>query len=356
VTKRILVIVLKYGLGLGLLAAVVFLNWHKTSPAGEEVGLAAALEKPMNVGALLFAAAICSACVLLTFIRWYILVRAQDLPFTLPSAFRLGLIGFFFNTMLPGGVGGDLIKAACIAREQSRRTVSVATIILDRAVGLVGLVWLAFLLGGLFWATGLLPTLVQTEGALAVVEAITLGSAVLFCGSILLWIVLGFLPAPRSEAFALRLQRVPKIGWPLAELWRAVWMYRCRGRSVALALAIAIIAHFGFVLTFFFAALTLTPLDQIPSAGTHFLLVPVGMVIQNMFPSPGGVGGGEFGFGTLYELFGFAFAFGVLGSLVFRAISWMLGLIGYLVYLRMRPSLQSASRFPQKELALTADV
>ena len=75
----------------------------------------------------------------------------QDLPFTLGNAFRLGLLGFFFSTFLPGSVGGDLVKAAGIAREQSRRTVAVATVIMDRIMGLWGLCWLVALLGGGFW-------------------------------------------------------------------------------------------------------------------------------------------------------------------------------------------------------------
>ena len=54
---------------------------------------------------------------------------------------RIGLIGFFYNSVLPGSVGGDIIKAAAIAREQSRRTIAVATVIMDRVIALWGLVW-----------------------------------------------------------------------------------------------------------------------------------------------------------------------------------------------------------------------
>ena len=48
--------------------------------------------------------------------------------------------------------------------------------------------------------------------------------------------LLGFLPGRRAEIFAGRLTRIPKVGGSLAELWRAVWLYRCRGRGVGLAL------------------------------------------------------------------------------------------------------------------------
>src|SRR5437879_1557023 len=95
VHKRLIVALLKYGLGLGLLAWVVYQNWHGSDGG---IGLADALQQPAHYGALVLAAVLLLAGVLLTFVRWYILVRAQDLPFTPADALRLGLVGYFFNT------------------------------------------------------------------------------------------------------------------------------------------------------------------------------------------------------------------------------------------------------------------
>ncbi len=93
---------------------------------------------------------------LVTLVRWYFLVRALDLPFTLGGALRVGLLGIFYSTVLPGSVGGDIVKAAVLARGQSRRTAAVATVLMDRAIALWGLVWFVALLGGIFWVLGLL--------------------------------------------------------------------------------------------------------------------------------------------------------------------------------------------------------
>jgi uncharacterized membrane protein YbhN (UPF0104 family) len=82
--------------------------------------------------------------------------------------------------------------------------------------------------------------------------------------------------------------------------------------------------------------------DEIPSLAEQFLIVPVAMTIQGFFPSPGGVGAGEWGLGGLYWLVGKPQANGVLSALAYRAITWVLGLAGYLVYLRMRPALRAA--------------
>jgi uncharacterized membrane protein YbhN (UPF0104 family) len=346
-------IAFKYGLGIGLLAYVVWTNWSFPQEDGRDLGLVGAFDQPWNMNALLLAGGIYLAGVLLTFVRWYILVRAQGLPFTLVNAFRLGLIGFALSTFLPGSVGGDIIKAAQIAREQSRRTVAVATVLLDRFMGLCSLVWLVALVGAVFWGTGYLHETASTEVAAATLETIVLGAWALVAASLAFWFLLGVLPPRRSERFAGWLERIPKVGKALAEFWRAVWMYRLQGRSILVALILGVAGHIGFVLTFYFSALTLTPADQIPSVEAHFLIVPVGMAIQAGFPSPGGVGGGEYGFGTLYRLLGFLFAAGVLGSLIQRVITWVLGFGGYVVYLRMRPFLRPVNgQSPQEKPGL----
>src|SRR5262249_19578568 len=147
VKKQFLVPAFKYGIGLTLLVWVIWKNWGP-SPDGTSMGLSGALQRPIHFLPLLLGVLICFASVLLTFVRWFLLVRAQGLPFTSPAALRLGLMGYFFNNFLPSSVGGDILKAAGIARVQSRRTVAVATVLIDRIIGLCGLFWLVTLLGG----------------------------------------------------------------------------------------------------------------------------------------------------------------------------------------------------------------
>lgn len=337
-TRRRLVDALKYILGVGLLAYVV---WHNWAPSGGG-GLAAVWQRivvqgqPINTAALAAAGALCAAGVIQTFIRWFVLVRAQGLPFTLPNALRLGFLGYFYNTLLPGSVGGDLVKATCIAREQDRRTVAVATVLIDRIVGLWALAWLVAGLGAGVWLAGAIQ-----PGAQTVSERIIVSAAIIVAVSLAVWGLMGLLPAKRSEIFAGRLSRVPFAGHSLAELWRAVWMFRVKGHAMWLALAMAIVGHVGFVLTFYFAARALQAPDDVPSLATHFLVIPIGMAVQAGIPTPGGVGGGEYVFGKLYQLVGYPDANGVLMTLVYRVITWVLGFVGYLVYLQMKPALRA---------------
>ena len=55
--------------------------------------------------------------------------------------------------------------------------------------------------------------------------------------------------------------------------------------------------------------------------------------------SPGGVGVGEVAFAGLYKLSGRPASRGVIARLSLRVVEWIIGLLGYLVYLRMKKEL-----------------
>jgi len=335
VNRTFLLNLFKYALAFGVLGVVIWLNWEPGSDKGLQYvwNSHVVCGEPINATALALAFVIGAFSLAITLVRWYVLVRAQGLPFRLRDAFRLGLIGFAANTFLPGSVGGDVVKAAGLARSQNRRTVAVATVIMDRAIALWALVWFVALFGGAAWWMGMLD-----GPAAGVSQRIVTVAGVIVVVTIAVWVLLGLLPPHRAEKFASRLSKIPKVGHSAAEFWRAVWMYRCRQRSVAAAMLLSWVGQVGFVFAFYFSVRTLwdPQISSIPSVAEHFLLVPIGLVIQAAPLFPGGAGIGEAGFGGLYAWFGCAAATAVLGSLVQRVINWIIGLGGYMVWLRMR--------------------
>lgn len=344
---RIPIIILKYGIGLELVAWMVLANWHIMARDGQEVGVAAVLERTIDWVPLAVAFLVGLIAILITIGRWYVLVRALDLPFSMYNAVRLGLFGFFASTFLPGSVTGDIPKAYFLARGQNRRTAAVATVIMDRVLGLCALVYLVAGIGVCFWGTGQLDELAKTSRAKDLLQFIVGVSLTLWAGSLIFWVLLGFVAEARAERIALQLERFPRIGGSLAELWRSVVMYRTRGRSVALAIAMAMFGHLGFVTMFFLCSHTINATEDVPSLGTHFLIVPVGMTIQAGVPTPGGIGGGEFAFSWLYLQVGAGARGGqtralevspegILAALTNRIVFWILSFIGYLVWARMR--------------------
>jgi hypothetical protein len=160
-------------------------------------------------------------------------------------------------------------------------------------------------------------------------------TAAVVIGSAVVWSLMGLFSAERSEAMAQRLARVPKLGHPLAEMWRACWLYRRKEKAVAVALGMTLVGHLGWVFIFHLCVSSFPDVDSATFA-EHLLIVPVGMTAQALFPLPGGVGGGEAAYGWLYTLLGKAAIGGILGCLVQRVIAWGIGFVGYLVYTRMK--------------------
>ena len=103
-------------------------------------------------GRLFLAAfAIYLTAMLLTFLRWHQLVRVVEPSFRLNAAVLLGFIGTLYNLVIPGAVGGDLIKAAYLAKMDVRRTQAIASLVIDRVIGLLGLFMLAGIAGATAW-------------------------------------------------------------------------------------------------------------------------------------------------------------------------------------------------------------
>ena len=100
--------------------------------------------RPKNWTLLGLAFAMSFAAVSITFLRWWLLVCTLGLTFRIRDAFRLGFLCYLLNFVSVGGVGGDLFKAVFIAREQpGKRGHAVATVLVDRIVGLYSLLLVA---------------------------------------------------------------------------------------------------------------------------------------------------------------------------------------------------------------------
>lgn len=315
----------QYLFGLTVLAYVFWSNW-RPKPGSPGPGLAEAFAGPIHWWPFVVAGACAAMGLMLTIVRWWVLARALALPLPPREALRLGLLGYFFNTLLPGSIGGDLVKMAAVVRTQDRRTAAVASIMIDRIIGLVGIVLLVVLVGGGYWLMG--DPMLSERPALM---QILCWSCWLLSAVAVAWLLFGWVPPTLADRLGQRLAQIPKLGGIASELWRAVWTYRQQRRATAIAMGLTLINHLFGVLAFHHAAQVFAPVgSDLPALGEHFLLVPVGMTVKAIFPAPGGAGGGELIYGTLYGWTGRPETLGVLGSLAVLALAWILGLVAYM--------------------------
>ena len=243
--------------------------------------LAHLVTEPKNWSYLVLASVLAAGAMLLTFYRWYLLVSAQDFPFTVRDAVRLGYIGYLFGYVAPGAAGGDLFKAGMIAMEQtSRKGIAMATVLLDRIMGVLAL----FMVGALamFFQD---PQIFQNAAVRFCVALLWTGTI----GGTIGFIVLLHPAVPRSR-FLRRLIRLRVVGNLIAGLVNAVLLYQQRHLVLVLTVLISIVAHFGTLSSFYYCGLAINAGNAAPGYWTQFLLIPIAELLAFLVPVPGGVG------------------------------------------------------------------
>ncbi len=106
------------------------------------VGLISAW-KSCDLKLFLVSLALMGPVVLLQSIRFTIMMRAQDIELSYWEGTKLSFAGNFFNYVALGSTGGDIFKAYYVAQHTDRKTEAVTMVLIDRAVGLVGLILIA---------------------------------------------------------------------------------------------------------------------------------------------------------------------------------------------------------------------
>jgi glycosyltransferase 2 family protein len=314
---------LKWLVAAGVLA-LLFLRYRATF-TGRDWG-------SVRWGYLAGALALCAGAMLLTFVRWFVLVWAQDFPFRPGDALRLGFIGYLFNFVAPGAVGGDLVKAALIARQQtSRRMIAAATVVIDRIVGLLALL----MIGGI---AVLVPTRLVGQ------PAFKPAMLVFWAGSAagLFALLVAMHPALPRSRWLNRMVGWPLVGRPIGELINALLLYQTRRRVIAFTLALSLVSHFGLLLGFYVGALALHDPAAVPTFVEHLQMIPAAELVGVAIPLPGGSGALELAVAELYRLAGAAAGDGLLTALAYRAVTIVIALVGAGYYFTARREVDRA--------------
>jgi hypothetical protein len=224
-------------------------------------------------GFFILAACILAGQLTLMGVRWWYLMRRESLGVGLWVAIRLMYVGHFFNFFLPGATGGDVVRAYLVTRRTRGRTVAVATVLLDRFVGLAGMAALAGVMALATWRS---PQTHRAAGAILATLAI-----ILVAGLVLFSRRIGRLAG--LERLIARLPRAENFRLALATLQH---LPRCP-KDAAIVVAMTIGVH--LMLAGGIACLGLAL--NLPTAITlYFLFVPVIYILAAIPVSIGGLG------------------------------------------------------------------
>ena len=118
-------------------------------------------------------------------LRWILLLRARGIAITTGDAIKLFLISSFVGSFLPAGIGGDAARAYGLSRDATTGSDAVASVAVDRLLGVLSLVVMA-IVGVVAWT----PQGGQEWRIGGAIIALTIASgAVFWANELLRWII-----------------------------------------------------------------------------------------------------------------------------------------------------------------------
>jgi glycosyltransferase 2 family protein len=256
----------------------------------------------------------------LSFLRWFVFVEALGVPFTVVDAIRLGFLGNLFNFVSLGAVGGDVFKAiAAAVRAPGKRPEVIASVLVDRGLGLLGLIVIAAL-SLQFLGRELSPTLLWIRGIAWLMTMVGVGGlvAVVFVGR--------HLPIKR-------LNDIPWAGHTLRRMAMAGLLFEGRPWLANSLLLMSCLVHAFLTCGMYFISIGLYA--DAPSLEEHCLVVPPAFAVAAIPISPAGLGVQEMAVKQLFEeLPGPPSAFsGLIVAVVFRIELIVIAALGGLYYI-----------------------
>jgi uncharacterized membrane protein YbhN (UPF0104 family) len=288
-------------------AALLYLSLRKVNL----YDLAARL-RVESLGWIGLAIAVTFLQIFLGVLRWREISAECGAPLETGQAMRFNIIGTFFNQTLPSSIGGDAVRLWLVARSGAGWRAATYSIFVDRAIGLIALAVL--IVASLPWSYRLISD-PHGRSALLLVDFAALGAG----GGFLL---LGALQ------------------WPWLKRWWAthhihacaviankVLFSRDRGPKVAV---LSLLVH---VLAVVIAWCVVQSISAPLQFGQIFLLVPPVMLITMLPISIAGWGVREASMGLAFGYAGLPASEGVNVSLLFGAVSFIVGAFGGLVWI-----------------------
>lgn len=254
----------------------------------------------------------------ITYWRWQLLVRALGVPMRLTQAIRLGFLGTLLNLVSIGALGGDVFKAIEAARTAEKNRAEVAaSVLVDRAIGLLGLVIVASL-------------------SLSLASQLSVRMRWIWIGAMVLSIIgvtgLALIVVFGHQFPAKWFAKIPLIGHTLHRVAHSCMVFQGKPRLVCEMILSSLAVH--SCLTLGCALVSNSLYAECPTIGQHFMTIPPAMAAAALPLTPGGVGVQEVAIQRLFEEWpdispNYS---GLIMATVYRVLLIVIALIGALYY------------------------
>lgn len=255
--------------------------------------------------------------------RWRQLLVAQHISVTNLELVRSYLVATFFNNFLPSNIGGDVVRIRDTVAAAGSRTLAATVVLLDRGIGLLGLL------------------LVAAAGAAAAhagtADGLPFGAPSLFVVSALGLAALGVMVrAPDLVGRLLAPLKRLHADWVEVRLQRLVNMFaRFRARPLSLVYCLVGAVIVQALLVAFYAAVAASV--RIPISAAHLaVLIPLSFIVQMVPVSMNGFGVREATFSAYFRMLGLPIESALVLSLLGTASIMLFSLSGAALYATRR--------------------
>ena len=242
-----------------------------------KLGVASALER---MDKLLLALACLGFLIswLIIAVRWWFLLKIQDIRISLWEAVRLTFLGQFFSVVVPGTVGGDLVKAYYVSKHTTNKAAPLVSVFVDRVLGMTELVVMATVM----------LAIVLIFGIKTVQEVFYPVVALAVCVVALIGAFTFLLSARFRKALHLDMiyRRLP-IAHHIAAAGDAANLYRKRLGSLIKAIGVTLGSHVVWIASIALIGMSLH--IQVETYN-YFLYVPLIYIVGAVPITPGGAG------------------------------------------------------------------
>lgn len=276
-------------LAIKVLVAALLIGWLLRSGNLDLAALRLFGERPsilaLDLGLFLLGAVIGS-------VRFGVLLGITGVRVKLSKLLLLQLIAFFFNVVIPGNIGGDVVKALIIARDEApeKRTTILLAAFVERLLGVAALVIVGAAITLVRSSTVFGDPLLKPLGS-----AVTLiGGATLVGGALALVIVRK--AGKRLDDFTTGPSKLAKL---LNQLVASMRLLSESPKRLVVALGLSMAFHVAAIS--FFTILSGAVLQRdVPSAAIATVF-PLGLLTLLLPISPAGLGVGHVAFQRLFE-------------------------------------------------------
>jgi uncharacterized membrane protein YbhN (UPF0104 family) len=293
-----------------------------------EVGRLWSVARTASIPWLAAALVLYLVMVLVSAWRWGLLLEAQGVALRYGRLAVSFLVACFFNNFLPSNIGGDVVRVADTAPAAGSKTLATTVVLLDRGIGLLGLVLIA--------AVG------ATTGS-RLADGGPVAPALLWAGFAIATIVAApTLLRPQAVARLLQPLRVIHPAWVderLARLTAALARFgETPGALVACFIGAVIVQA---VLVAFYLAIAYSM--RIPIGfGDLAVIVPITFIVQMIPLSMNGFGVREATFGFYFARLGLPLESALLVSFMGAALIMLVSLSGGAAYVMRNAKVQAA--------------